>query len=607
MNTLTKLILGGLILSLSNNLFYVQASEGIWKKSFDNKYIVSIENTPWGIMAGEKDTRTWNSPFNGIYLSKDLGDTWNEFGLFERGITDIKYFDETIYAATYYDVDEIAGLFKSQDMGDWEHIGPNYSASCINADSQTIYLGTYDHGLWVSFDKGNSWEEKISDVNILKIDSSEDETIVYTKDKIYKSDDHGDTFKEESSSFDYSLLSSKSIVVYTYPQLIFKLNTDDGIYKKEIEEKIPINQFLNIPWKTNKPNDLLEKITSYFDHSYPLLSYWYHGEPEDEADTTLNFYGIKEKEPFMYYSSHDGVDFALNYGTKIIAPASGYAKYFNCSPCGNAIKIDHQNGYQTTYMHLQAEDLITVYDTVWVEPGDVLGRVGMTGNTTGPHLHFSVTKDVNNNGNFLDDSPGGKVDPYGWLPKDSSMKDPWKYYGWKDWFGEYSGTESVYLWNYFIPESIKFLTTSDSVTTDNKKVSLEDVTDKNITVYLKSYLKPKAPLNLKYIENTSFIINAVTQVGVDLINLDNPAELSVDIKNLDLSKVLKETLKIYAYNSTQATWEALPTILDLSDSVITAYTTHFSQFAVFGEIDMQQVPKSRIEVKDSIFSVSSAL
>ena len=69
----------------------------------------------------------------------------------------------------------------------------------------------------------------------------------------------------------------------------------------------------------------------------------------------------------MYYSSHDGYDYSLKYGTNILAPADGFAEYHYCNPCGNSIKINHLNGYQTTYMHLQKEGLITgAGDTVWV-------------------------------------------------------------------------------------------------------------------------------------------------------------------------------------------------------------------------------------------------
>ena len=67
-----------------------------------------------------------------------------------------------------------------------------------------------------------------------------------------------------------------------------------------------------------------------------------------------------------------------------------YLKYYTCQECGHSIKISHPNGYETTYMHLQKEGL---YVTGQESPkqiytGDVVGKVGMSGNTTGPHLHY---------------------------------------------------------------------------------------------------------------------------------------------------------------------------------------------------------------------------
>jgi murein DD-endopeptidase MepM/ murein hydrolase activator NlpD len=55
---------------------------------------------------------------------------------------------------------------------------------------------------------------------------------------------------------------------------------------------------------------------------------------------------------------------------------------------GMTITIDHGNGYQTSYCHLSAT-LTTVGKRV--NKGDLIGRVGENGRSTGPHLHFGVT------------------------------------------------------------------------------------------------------------------------------------------------------------------------------------------------------------------------
>ncbi len=104
-----------------------------------------------------------------------------------------------------------------------------------------------------------------------------------------------------------------------------------------------------------------------------------------------------------YWSSgvHTGLDFAGSSGTPILAAASGTVVSTGYEGAyGNQIIIDHGNGYQTTYNHLSG---IGVSAGDKVSTGDGIGRLGSTGNSTGAHLHFEVTKD------------GKFVDPEGWL------------------------------------------------------------------------------------------------------------------------------------------------------------------------------------------------
>jgi murein DD-endopeptidase MepM/ murein hydrolase activator NlpD len=67
---------------------------------------------------------------------------------------------------------------------------------------------------------------------------------------------------------------------------------------------------------------------------------------------------------------------------------------------GNLVIIDHGGGYETRYAH-QAQLAVTAGDLV--RSGDLIGYVGSTGASTGPHLHFEVRRD------------GESVDPEPWL------------------------------------------------------------------------------------------------------------------------------------------------------------------------------------------------
>lgn len=85
---------------------------------------------------------------------------------------------------------------------------------------------------------------------------------------------------------------------------------------------------------------------------------------------------------------HAGVDLAGNYGSQILAAATGVVTRTGwVGGYGNMIEIDHGRGMTTRYGHLSA---IHVREGAHVTQGDVIGAMGSTGRSTGTHLHFEV-------------------------------------------------------------------------------------------------------------------------------------------------------------------------------------------------------------------------
>lgn len=101
-------------------------------------------------------------------------------------------------------------------------------------------------------------------------------------------------------------------------------------------------------------------------------------------------------------TNHLGLDFAGNEGEGVYASDAGVVVYagWNDYGYGNMVMIDHGNGFQSLYAHLSA---LNVGCGQSVGQGDVVGAVGSTGRSSGPHLHFELMA-------------GMKVNPWDYLP-----------------------------------------------------------------------------------------------------------------------------------------------------------------------------------------------
>ncbi|MCB0101250.1 MAG: M23 family metallopeptidase [Anaerolineales bacterium] len=101
-------------------------------------------------------------------------------------------------------------------------------------------------------------------------------------------------------------------------------------------------------------------------------------------------------------TNHNGLDFAGNEGEAVYASDAGVIVYagWNDYGYGNMVMVDHGNGFQSLYAHLSA---LNVGCGQSVGQGQVIGAVGSTGRSSGPHLHFEIMAGV-------------KVNPWDYLP-----------------------------------------------------------------------------------------------------------------------------------------------------------------------------------------------
>lgn len=149
------------------------------------------------------------------------------------------------------------------------------------------------------------------------------------------------------------------------------------LYQKELDASKEIQSDIN------KKIEELKKQQSQVVGTGKLI--W----PAPSFNKVSSPYGQRFHPIYHEYRMHSGIDIAAGYGAKIIASDDGtviISKY--SSSYGNYIVISHGNGYTTLYAHLSSR-LKKVGDKV--KQGELIGKCGSTGASTGPHLHYEVS------------------------------------------------------------------------------------------------------------------------------------------------------------------------------------------------------------------------
>ena len=162
-------------------------------------------------------------------------------------------------------------------------------------------------------------------------------------------------------------------------------NTELKLYKFEYEDKI-----------------------DYFDENGKSIRKTLMKTPINGARLSSSF--GKRKHPILGFTKmHTGTDFAAPKGTPIMASGDGIVvKSSWCGGGGNCVKIKHNSTYQTVYAHMSKFGR-GIKKGVRVKQGQIIGYVGSTGLSTGPHLHYEVIE----NGRKINSQklklPSGKI------------------------------------------------------------------------------------------------------------------------------------------------------------------------------------------------------
>lgn len=124
-----------------------------------------------------------------------------------------------------------------------------------------------------------------------------------------------------------------------------------------------------------------------------------------ELKRGISGFGIRVDPIYRTRMMHTGLDFTADKGTEVYATGDGYIEEIEDKRWGygKSIIINHGFGYKTRYAHLSA---FKVKVGQKVKRGELIGLIGSTGKSTGPHLHYEVVKD------------GEKVNPIGYFHSD---------------------------------------------------------------------------------------------------------------------------------------------------------------------------------------------
>lgn len=134
----------------------------------------------------------------------------------------------------------------------------------------------------------------------------------------------------------------------------------------------------------------VEEINALWAKQLAWLNTLPTGTPVKGGYNLSSGYGLRIDPFTQAMAKHEGLDFAAPVGTPIIASANGVISRAGWdSQYGNVVEVNHAEGFKTRYAHA-SQLLVRTGQTV--KKGDVIAKVGNTGRSSGPHLHYEVIR-----------------------------------------------------------------------------------------------------------------------------------------------------------------------------------------------------------------------
>src|SRR6056300_436569 len=235
-----------------------------------------------------------------------------------------------------------------------------------------------------------------NDVDFRKLQIGKPYTLIYTKDSIRKLK----AFVYHPTIEGYSFIQLRDSVygttfkkTKTYKDLSASGIIDNSLYLTlEEQNKDPLlTYYLSDRYAFEYETDSIKGIIEYLDQDGKNLRRAFLQSPIKFGRISSR-YNLRRRIAFYgnRIRPHKGTDFAAPVGTPIMSTANGTVIESSYSRAnGRYVKVRHNNTYDTQYLHMRKSN---VKVGQFIEQGDVIGWVGMTGNTSGPHVCYRFWK-----------------------------------------------------------------------------------------------------------------------------------------------------------------------------------------------------------------------
>lgn len=294
----------------------------------------------------------------------------------------VEYVNTIEYKSGYYlrenleETEDIIKLIESEEGGKSKYIAQNEeSLSLVAAKKSVAYEELIELNGLTSDSVTSGQELKLPEkVKLLNIQVTREEKHEKTEEYEVIKEDTDELEKGQSE-----VVQEGQDGIYEITETIIEIDGEE-VDRREMEDKTVVKQ--------EKVDKIIKVGTKVTEESKDAV--------EQFIDSGAGKF-IRPLKPGVGYVSsylgdgrnHQGYDIAASTGTPIYASAAGTVTRSNYGSdgYGNCVVIDHGEGWTSLYAH-QSQIAVSVGD--YVEQGQLIGYVGSTGNSTGPHLHFEI-------------------------------------------------------------------------------------------------------------------------------------------------------------------------------------------------------------------------